>query len=206
MKKNIVMVIALFAACMQGMETNESIFLTITFGGTKINLNKGNVVNCLQNNKNNMLKIGVPKVRINNFFDVSYERSKPKFERYQATILSQCCYYTDSVNEVIGEALKDLRLCYEESLTKAVQEKKKSVVLSALNIGSYKSHFKNNNDLENKAAQCTISTIIEFIRDNPELLDDINVFVEEDCECNLYQTLLTTFKIAPRTKNIYWEK
>lgn len=38
MKKNMLLVASVFTACVQGMETN---FWTITFGGTKINLNKG---------------------------------------------------------------------------------------------------------------------------------------------------------------------
>lgn len=241
MKKNIMMLIALSAACMQGMEKNNSNLWSITIENTKINLTKGNMFDTYIGGKNKVdfivvekyakrrkndldgsacnyflhnkdynvcLEIEAPRVEINDVFEVFYERFKPEYKLYSAKLLSDCCYH--SVDAVVEEAAKDLKRRYYDVLMQATQGKKekigKSVALPIVGIGSYKPHFKNNNDLENKAARCTISTIIEFIKDNPELLDCINIFVEADSEFNVYQMLLATFKIAPKTKNIYWEE
>jgi E3 ubiquitin-protein ligase DOA10 len=197
MQKNIVILAVVLTACMQGMEKDNSNFWNITVGKTKINLIKGEEIN---------FEMSGPKIQINEFFHVSYERPKPNFKRYQATILSDCCYHLEAVNVVVGEALKDLKLCYEEVFTKAVQEKKKYIALPILSIGSYKTQFTNNRDLEDKAAQCTIQTVLTFLRDNFESFDCIELCVAENSEFSICKKLLETFKTMPRTKTVYWEK
>lgn len=161
----------------------------------------------VQKNKHKIVEIGMSQVGISSDFNVFYERYNPEYKIYQKKILSfeknSCCYH--SVDEVIEEALKDLRLCYKKALTN-IGKLTKSIALPTLSIGSYKSCFQNNHDLEDKAALCILTIILGFIKDNLGLFDYVELFVEEDFDFNLYKELLSTFKIAPKTKTVYWEK
>jgi len=233
MKKKMMMLMVVSVGCIQAMENVDSNAWSITVGTTKINLNKGNVldtknkVDCivmdkyskpkmddhnqvargqfLLNNKHNILEVSVPHISISLYGDVFYERYKPKYELYNAKI------WSSYRNQVVVEALRDLELCYMEAF-KTAQEKKeklaKSIALQTPSIGSYTSHrdCKNNRDLENKAAMCIITHILWFIDKNHEVYNCVELFVEEDFEFGLYKELLTTFKIDPRFKLSYWEK
>ncbi len=221
MKKRMVMAIALFAACMQGMEKEVQNSWSITVGKTRINLNKGNILDSgdgnkadvivvkygaidkhapnqlqqnrfLLTNKNKLVEVNGPCVGVSPYLDVFYERYKPGYKLYRAKLFSKDAPY--SVDAVVGEALKDLKLCYTETLTKAVQEQNekvvKSIALPALTVGSYKSHYPTNCTLENQAMHCTITTIFEFINNNPDAYDNIDLFVEEEFEFTVCKNLL----------------
>lgn len=216
MNKRMVMAIGLFAACMQAMENKNH--WSIIVGTTKINLTKGNVLDTkkkvdfivvdkcsepkmddrnqiargqfLLNNKHNILEVGVPHVSISMYGDVFYERFIPEYKLYNAKI------WSSHHNQAVAEALKDLSMRYEAVFSKAVQEKKEklaqSIALQTPSIGSYTSDLdcKNNRDLENKAGQRTIRTILKFLEGNPGSFDCIELFVEEDFEFALYKELL----------------
>ena len=161
MNKSIVMVAALSIACTQAMENVDSNAWSITVGTTKINLNKGNVldtknkVDCivmdkyskpkmddhnqvargqfLLNNKHNILEVSVPHISISLYGDVFYERYKPKYELYNAKI------WSSYRNQVVVEALRDLELCYMEAFKTAqsyLGQGKPIVVLMKTTMGS----------------------------------------------------------------------
>jgi hypothetical protein len=183
---------------------------------TKINLYKGNILDSgdkcnadfivvekypkLRKNNSNQSKIQFkdktvevngPRIEISPFLDVSYARYTPKYERYDARIFIKGGTY--SAHTVVEAALTDLKLCYQGIFNKAVQEKNgkiaKSIALPALSIGSYKPYVLSN-ELENKAMQCTITTMLEFINNNPDAYDCIELFVEEEFEFNVCQKVL----------------
>lgn len=209
-------------ASMHGMEDINSWSMTV--GNTKINLTKGNMLdyyvdgikkvdcivvdkyvsrknnsnelaqNCfLQKNKNNILEVGGPHVQVSIYGDVFYERFNPQHNLYRANLFSRYGV-PHSRDEVVAEALKDLKVCYKDVLIKAAQKRKEnlatSIALSAPSIGSYKVHFENNHDLENKAALCTIEIILDCIKNNPGSYNCIELFVKEYFEFDLYKWLL----------------
>ncbi len=220
MKKLVVVAIMLSAACIQGMENEKN--WSITVGNTKINLYQGNILDSndgkkadvivvkkyekpketdpnqlarnrfLLINKDKLVEVKAPYVSVSTSLDVFYERYTPGYKLYHAKLFNRDGSH--SVDEVVGEALKDLNLCYTDVFTKAILEKNekvaRSIALPALTVGSYKSHFPDSNNLESKAAQRTITTILEFIKNSPNAYDRIELFVEKQSEFALYKELL----------------
>jgi hypothetical protein len=211
MKIKICLLLVACAINAYGMEKENS--LDITVYGTSFNLNKGNMFDAYSDGKkkvdfivveesakqrnngpdglarrdfhyNICLEVTGARVGISPYGDVFYERYKPEYKLYRWR------------DEAVEEALKDLKLCYKEVLAKAVQEKKeklaKSIVLPALGIGSYTPlpFQQHNYDLENKAAEATITAIFEFLKNNPGSYDSIELFVEEDFKFDLYKEFL----------------
>ncbi len=74
MKKNMLLVASLFTACVQGMETN---FWTITFVGTKINLNKGFISDA--GDKVDAIVVGINQQLNSHFYNVGELFEKPRF-------------------------------------------------------------------------------------------------------------------------------
>jgi hypothetical protein len=211
--KNMLLAVSFFtlSACAMEKENKQKNQWNVTVKNTKINLYKANILESgdgnkadvivvkygkidehfLLNNKNKLVTVNGPEVSVSPYLDVFYERSKP-YKLYHAKLFRKDAPY--SVDEVVAEALKDLKLCYTDIFTQAVQERNekiaKSIALPALCIGSYKSHFPNNCDLENKAMQCTITTMLEFIKNHPNAYDSIELFVEGDFEFNVCRKLL----------------
>ncbi|HEX4068566.1 MAG TPA: hypothetical protein VHX42_00555 [Candidatus Babeliales bacterium] len=163
----------------------------------------------LHKNKDKILEISMSQIGISPHLEVFYERYNP-YKLYRVTLTTDGCPIVSSTSEVVIEALKDLDLCYNKAFSQAIELKKekliKSIALPVLSIGSYASQFKNSCDLEYTATKHIAKITLEFIKNNPDIYDCIELFVEEDFEFNWYKDLLKTFKINPKIKNIYWGK
>jgi len=211
------------SVCAMEKENKPQNQWSVTVKNTKINLYRGNILDSgdahkadvmvvekypktikndfnqaktrmsfVQKNKGKIVEVNGPCVEVSPYLDVFYQRYKPSYKLYHARLFRKDAPL--HVDEVIAEVLKDLKLCYTEHFTNAIQEKNgkiaKSIALQALGIGSYKSHFPESCDLENKAMQCTATTIFEFIKSNPDAYDNIELFVEEEFEFNVCKKLL----------------
>jgi hypothetical protein len=98
-------------------------------------------------------------------------------------------FYSFEDNKAIIEASKDLALCYKNALTegcKKLSEKKdKSIALPTLSadVGFPRE----------KAAAIAVSTILEFVINNPRAYDRIELFVKKRSEFALYKKLLSEY-------------
>lgn len=141
------------------------------------------------------------RVKVSPYGDMFYERFEPKHGLYQ------CKYYQtkntqyNKNNDPIKEASKDLKACYREVLTKAAEKGTKSIALAALGTVSYRSYDPHNPDivsllyahLNEKAVQVGIDTILEFIKDNPEAYDRIELHAGEDSLFDVYKNLIQKY-------------
>jgi hypothetical protein len=100
-----------------------------------------------------------------------------------------CSYKREHGEEAIEKALGDLPLCYKNVLTEGLQrlgkKKEKSIAIPALATTFC---------LPRKDAACVaVTTILDFIKDNPTAYNLIHLFVKKRFEFEWYKELLAEY-------------
>lgn len=250
MKKNMFLIASIVTASVCGMEITKSNVWTITFGGTKINVHKGDMLDTYADGQKKVDFIAVghyaqrhkfsfsafepfigkcwkPKEVFfatsntdNNYSFVSYHIKNgkrkalfPEQKDYNVCIKVgepqlweygiHWCYrprrqlsngksiYQDyEGSDAIKEGLQDLEVCYAKVLAYIAEQNDKqlakAVALPTLGVEKYTSNVLP----KDKAAPIAVKLIIEFIKNNRDAYNCMELFVEEDFEFDLYKELL----------------
>lgn len=223
MNKSMVMMIALSAASMQAMEIDP---WSITIGNTKINVNQGNMYETYAKNGKNVDVVVIGKYGQENYEPGKYgtpnltEEKKQKIHNFiqqekdnKTCVMAQepmiwishhyqeyCCHYDGpgllKKDQAIEKTCERLEECYKnsliEGLEKLKEEKNKSIALPTLCTDltrTWSLPYIN-------TVPVVVKTIFEFVQNNPDKYDRIELFAEIIFAFDLYKKSFEKYVVA----------